>query len=330
MTTYIIRRLLWLVPVLLFVALITFILMHNAPGGPWDRDPSARQVDARTQELLNDKFGLNKPLFFNLAGGNPFDSQFFSYIINAVQGDLGPSYRQRGRNVEEILFDAPKNEAFWQSKFGYSARLGLLALAMAAGFGIPLGVIAALRRNSLVDNLALFISTIGISVPSFVVGIFVIIVFAGMLDILTIIQKDWSSPTAWIAPATILGFSTFAYITRLTRSTMLEVMGQDYVRTARAKGIKERTIIMRHMLRNALIPVATIMGPALAGLVTGSFIIETMFSFPGMGREYVRSIGNRDYSMIMGTTLLFALLVVVANLLVDVIYGFLDPRIQVK
>ena len=171
MTTYIIRRLLWLVPVLLFVALITFILMHNAPGGPWDRDPSARQVDARTQELLNDKFGLNKPLFFNLAGGNPFDSQFFSYIINAVQGDLGPSYRQRGRNVEEILFDAPKNEAFWQSKFGYSARLGLLALAMAAGFGIPLGVIAALRRNSLVDNLALFISTIGISVPSFVASL---------------------------------------------------------------------------------------------------------------------------------------------------------------
>jgi oligopeptide transport system permease protein len=330
MTTYIIRRLLWLVPVLLFVALITFVLMHNAPGGPWDRDLSARQVDARTQELLNDKFGLNKPLFLNLAGGNPFDSQFFSYIINAVQGDLGPSYRQRGRNVEDILFEAPKHEPFWQSKFGYSARLGLLALAMAAGFGIPLGVIAALRRNSIIDSLALFLSTIGISVPSFVVGIFVIIVFAGMLNLLTIIQKDWSNPTAWIAPATILGFSTFAYITRLTRSTMLEVMSQDYVRTARAKGIKERTIIVRHMLRNALIPVATIMGPALAGLVTGSFIIETMFSFPGMGREYVRSIGNRDYSMIMGTTLLFALLVVVSNLLVDVIYGFLDPRIQVK
>ena len=330
MTTYIFRRLLWLVPVLLFVALITFILMHNAPGGPWDRDPSARQVDANTQKLLNEKFGLNKPLFFNLAGGNPFDSQFFSYIFNAVQGDLGPSYRQRGRNVEEILFEAAKNEPFWQSKFGYSVRLGLLALAMAAGIGIPLGVIAALYRNSIIDNLALFVSTLGISVPSFVIGIFVIIVFAGMLDILTIIQKDWSSPTAWIAPATILGFNTFAYSTRLTRSTMLEVMGQDYVRTARAKGIRERTIITRHMLRNALIPVATIMGPALAGLVTGSFIIETMFSFPGMGREYVRSIGNRDYSMIMGTTLLFALLVVIANLLVDVIYGFLDPRIQVK
>lgn len=330
MTTYIIRRLLWLVPVLFFVALITFVLMHNAPGGPWDRDLNARQVDARTQELLNEKFGLNKPLFFNTEGGNLFDSQFFNYIFHAVQGDLGPSYRQRGRNVEDILFEAPRGEPFWKSKFGYSARLGLLALAMATGIGIPLGVIAALRRNSLVDHLALFISTVGISVPSFVIGIFVIIVFAGMLDVLTIIQKDWSSPGAWIAPAAILGFGTFAYITRLTRSTMLEVMGQDYVRTAQAKGISKQWIVIRHMLRNALIPVATIMGPALAGLVTGSFIIETMFSFPGMGREYVRSIGNRDYSMIMGTTLLFALLVVVANLLVDVIYGFLDPRIQVK
>lgn len=330
MTTYIIRRLLWLVPVLLFVALITFMLMHKAPGGPWDRDLSARQVDARTQELLNEKFGLNKPLYINLEEGNLFDSQFFNYIFNALQGDLGPSYRQRGRNVEEILFEPPKNQPFWQSKFGYSARLGLLALAMSAGIGIPLGIFAALHRNSLIDQLALFISTIGISVPSFVIGIFVIIIFATKLNLLTIIQKDWSNPFAWIAPAAILGFSTFAYITRLTRSTMLEVMGQDFVRTARAKGIGERTIIVRHMLRNAMIPVATIMGPALAGLVTGSFIIETMFSFPGMGREYVRSIGNRDYSMIMGTTLLFAFLVVVANLLVDVIYGFLDPRIQVK
>lgn len=330
MAAYIIRRLLWLIPTLFFVALITFILMHNAPGGPWDRDLSARQVDARTQELLNERFGLNKPLFFNTEGGNFFDSQFFNYVFNAVQGDLGPSYRQRGRNVEEILFDPPSNQTFWRSKFGYSARLGMLALGMALLFGIPLGVVAALRRNTFVDYLALFISTLGISVPSFVLGIFLIIVFAGMLNVMSIIQKDWSSPGAWIAPAVILGFNTFAYVTRLTRSAMLEIMGQDYIRTARSKGLNERTVIARHVLRNALIPVATIMGPALAGLVTGSFIIETMFSFPGMGREYVRSIGNRDYSMIMGTTLLFALLVAMANLAVDLIYGFLDPRIKVE
>ena len=145
-----------------------------------------------------------------------------------------------------------------------------------------------------------------------------------------VIPRDWSSPGAWFVPGIVLGFGTFAYITRLTRNSMLEVMGQDYVRTAKAKGLGDRVIITRHMLRNALIPVMTIMGPALAGLITGSFIIETMFGFPGSGREYVTAISNRDYSMIMGTTLFYALLIVVANLTVDIMYGFLDPRIKVK
>jgi oligopeptide transport system permease protein len=174
------------------------------------------------------------------------------------------------------------------------------------------------------------VSTIGISVPSFVLAIFLIIVLAGQLNIMKIIQRDWSNPAAWSVPAIVLGFGTFAYITRLTRNSMLEVMGQDYVRTARAKGLGGRVIITRHMLRNALIPVMTIMGPALAGLITGSFIIETMFGFPGSGREYVTAISNRDYSMIMGTTLIYALLIVLANLTVDIMYGFLDPRIKVK
>lgn len=330
MTTYIIRRLLWLVPVLFFVALITFLLMHSAPGGPWDRDPSARQVDATTQKTLNQRFGLDKALFLNLDGGNPFDSQFINYITGAIRGDLGPSYRQRGVDVQDILFKPPKNKPFWESRFGYSARLGLLAMGLAVVFGIPLGIVAALRRNSWVDYSALFVSTMGISVPSFVLGIFLIIILATQLNVLTIIQKDWSSPAAWLVPASILGFGTFAYITRLTRSSMLEVMSQDYVRTARAKGLGPRLIISRHMLRNALIPVATILGPALAALVTGAFIIESMFAFPGMGREYVKSIGNRDYSMIMGTTLFFAFLVVLSNLAVDIVYGFLDPRIKVE
>ena len=192
-----------------------------------------------------------------------------------------------------------------------------------------MGVIAALRRNTFVDYITLGLSTIGISVPSFVLAIFLIIVLAGQLKLMKIVQQDWSQPAAWLVPAVILGFGTFAYITRLTRSTMLEVMQQDYIRTARAKGLAERTVIIRHMLRNSLIPVVTIMGPALAGLVTGSFIIEQMFSFPGSGRAYVQAIGNRDYSMIMGTTLIYATLVVFANLTVDVIYGFLDPRIKV-
>jgi oligopeptide transport system permease protein len=317
-----------MIPTLFFVALITFVLMHATPGGPWDRDLSARQVDARTQELLNKEFGLDKPLFINTEGGNPLDSQFFNYIGGALQGDLGPSYRQRGLNVEDILFKPPEGQPFWDSKFGYSLRLGLVSLAFAVLFGIPLGVIGALRRNTFIDYLSLMISTIGISVPNFVLAILLIILVASKLKLIKIVQQDWSSPGAWVVPAVILGFGTFAFITRLTRSQMLEVMQQDYVRTARAKGLSSQVVVYRHMLRNALIPVVTIIGPALAGLVVGSFIIEQMFSFPGTGREFVQSISRRDYSMIMGTTLLYAALVALANLTVDITYAFLDPRIK--
>ena len=330
MVTYLLRRFVWMIPVLLLVTLITFTLMHMTPGGPWDRDPNRRQVDATTQAMLDKKFGLDKPLYFNFEGGNFFDSQFFNYVWGAVQGDLGPSYRQRGRMVQEVLFEPPKGKPFWDSHFGYSVRLGLLALTLATVFGIPFGVLASLKRNSWVDYIALFTSTVGISVPSFVLAIFLIILLAGKLNILKIIQRDWSSPAAWLVPAVVLGFGTFAYVTRLTRSSLLEVMGQDYIRTAKAKGLGGRVIIVRHMLRNAMIPVMTILGPALAGLVTGSFIIETMFGFPGSGREYVLAIGNRDYSMIMGTTLIYAVLIVMGNLTVDIMYGFLDPRIKVK
>ena len=328
MTTYVVRRLLYMIPTLFFVALITFVLMHAAPGGPWDRDLSARQVDATTQEILNKRFGLDKPLFFNTAGGNPLDSQFFSYIFDAVRGDLGPSYRQRGMDVQDIIFKPPADKPVWASKFGYSLRLGILAAFLATLFGIPLGILGALRRNTMWDYISLFISTVGVSVPNFVLAIFFIIIFASKLKLVKIVQQDWSSPGAWAIPAAILGFGTFAYVTRLTRSSMLEIMQQDYIRTARAKGLAERVVIVRHMLRNALIPVVTILGPALAALVTGSFIIEQMFSFPGMGREFVLSIQRRDYSMIMGTTLIYAILVAFANLSVDLVYGFLDPRIK--
>jgi len=328
MTTFVVRRLLWMIPTLFFVALITFVLMHEAPGGPWDRDLSARQVDPRTQELLNKEFGLDKPLFINTEGGNLLDSQFLNYIGGVLQGNLGPSYRQRGMNVEDILFRPPEGKPFWQSKFGYSMRLGLIALALAVILGIPLGAIGALKRNTFIDYVSLAISTIGISVPNFVLAIFLIVLLSGRLKLIKIVQQDWTSPGAWVVPAIILGFGTFAFITRLTRSQMLEVMQQDYVRTARAKGLSEKMVVARHMLRNALIPVVTIIGPALAGLVTGSFIIEQMFSFPGTGREFVQSISRRDYSMIMGTTLLYAVLVALANLTVDITYAFLDPRIK--
>jgi oligopeptide transport system permease protein len=199
---------------------------------------------------------------------------------------------------------------------------------MAIFIGIPLGIIAALKQNTIVDYTALFIATSGISVPSFVLAIFLIIIFASRLHWIDIVVDDWTQIKYWLMPMAVLGFGTLAYTARLTRSSMLEVMRQDYVRTARAKGLAERVVIFIHMLKNALIPVITILGPALAGLVTGSFIIETMFSFPGMGRAYVQAIGQRDYSMIMGTTLIYAMLVAVANLSVDIVYVFIDPRIR--
>lgn len=331
MLAYMIRRLLWLIPVLVIVAAITFILMHNTPGGPWDRDLNARQVDANTQKLLNERFGLNKPLWRQYTAYmiGDWDSKD-KFVCGLMCGNLGPSYRVRGRDVQDILFEAPENKPFWDSRFGYSLRLGLIALIFAIVVGIPLGTFAALKQNSLIDYVSLFIATAGISVPNFVIAIFLIIIFASGLHWVSVVPREWSSPKVWILPALVLGFGTLAFTARLTRTSMLEVLRQDYVRTARAKGLTERTVVTVHMIKNALLPVVTILGPALAALVTGSFIIETMFGFPGMGRAYVQAIQQRDYSMIMGTTLIYAFLVAVANLSVDFVYVLIDPRIQLN
>jgi oligopeptide transport system permease protein len=332
MTTYLIRRLFWLLPVLITVSLVTFIIMRSAPGSPWDTDAERRQVDASTQKSLEAYYGLNKPMWrqFTAYIFGDVNNQTKKFVCGVVCGNLGPSYRQRGRSVQDILFAAPPQQTFWQSRFGYSLRLGLTALSFAIIFGIPIGVVAALKQNTLWDYIGLFIATSGISVPSFVLAIFLIIIFGSWLHWIPIIVQNWGEVKYWFMPATVLGFGTMAFTARLTRSAMLEVLRQDYVRTARAKGLAERVVIIRHMLKNALIPVVTILGPALAGLVTGSFIIETMFSFPGMGRAYVQSIGQRDYSMIMGTTLVYALMVAVANLSVDFIYVIIDPRIRLE
>jgi len=331
MATYLIRRLLWLIPVLLTVALITFVLMHAAPGGPWDRDLSSRQVDSGTQKVLNAYYGLDKPLWRQFAAYVVGDVDLKGkFVCGVVCGNLGPSYRIRGSSVQEILFKPPKGKEFIYSRFGYSMRLGGLALALAIGIGIPAGIIAALKQNTWIDYISLFVSSVGISIPSFVMAIFLIIIFATMLHLVSVVPKNWDQTKAWILPAAVLGFGTMAFAARLTRASMLEVLRQDYVRTARAKGLHERVIILRHMLRNALIPVVTILGPALAALVTGSFIIETMFSFPGMGRAYVIAIFQRDYSMILGTTLLYVFLVSLANLSVDFMYVAIDPRIRLE
>lgn len=331
MIRFIIRRLFWMIPVLMIIALVTFVLMHVAPGGPWDKDPSKRQVDATTLKNLQREYGLDKPAW----------RQFTAYMIGdvnskgawvwgAIGGNLGPSYRQRGRSVQEILFEVPEGKPFWESRFGYSIRLGLISLFVAIIIGIPAGILSALKQNTWIDYLTAFIANIGVSVPNFVIGIFLIVIFAVGLKLIPVVPRDWTDFRVWIVPATVLAFGTMAFTARLTRSSMLEVMRQDYVRTARAKGLAERRVITVHMLKNALIPVITILGPALAGLLVGSFIIETMFAFPGIGREFVQSISNRDYSMIMGTTLIYAVLIVLANLSVDIVYGFIDPRIKVQ
>jgi oligopeptide transport system permease protein len=273
---------------------------------------------------------LDKPLWrqFVAYTFGDFDQEG-KFECGLMCGNLGPSYRVRGRTVQDILFEPPKDKPL-NSKFGYSLRLGLLALTMAAVIGVPVGVFAALKQNSWVDYVSLFIATAGISLPSFVMAIFLIIIFASTLHWVSVIPKSWDDTKAWFLPAAVLGFTTMAYVARLTRTSMLEVLRQDYVRTARAKGLGERLVVYRHMMRNALIPVVTILGPSLAALVTGSFIIETMFSFPGMGKEYVQAISRRDYSMIMGTTLIYVLMVSVANLTVDFLYVIIDPRIRLE
>lgn len=322
MAAFLIRRVLWMVPVLFFISLITFALMHAAPGGPWDTDPSRKQLTPAQVKALNAKFGLDKPVFINTEGGNPLDSQFFNYIWNAVSKfDFGPSYRQRGRDVADII------------KVGlpYSVRLGGIAFGWATVFGIILGIVAALNQNTWIDYVSLFLGTVLRATPSFVLGIFLIVFFASTLHWVTVIP-DWEGGGVrpYILPALVLGAPTMAFITRLTRTSMLEVTRQDYVRTARAKGLSERVVVIGHMLKNAMIPVVTILGPAFVGLVTGSFIIETLFGMPGIGQLFVRSINERDYSLIMGTTLFYAFLVAVANMIVDLTYAFIDPRIRLS
>jgi oligopeptide transport system permease protein len=283
--------------------------MHLAPGGPWDREPGNKPLPAATIRRLNKAFNLDKPLY----------EQYLLYMWGAVRGDLGPSYRRPTDNVTELIAD----------RLPYSGRLGLQALALALFFGIPLGAIAALRQNSWIDYIALFFATIGIAVPSFVLGIYLIMIFAVWLGIFPVAASDWDSMTPWVLPSIALAVAPAAYLARLTRSSVVEAMRQDYVRTARSKGLRERVVVVDHVLKNAMLPVWTVLGPITAGLVTGSFVIEQVFSVPGIGRFFVQAIGQRDYSMIMGTTLFYALLVAVFNLLIDVTYGLFDPRIKV-
>jgi oligopeptide transport system permease protein len=303
-----------MIPVLLFVILITFFLAHIAPGSPWDRE--GRPLSDATIRQLNSKYGLDQPIWI----------QFGFYLWNVLHFDFGTSYQHPGQSVNDLIM------ASWP----YTARLGAVSFVVIVVIGVSLGVVAALRQNSAVDYIAVALATVGASVPSFVVGIVLIILLSNFLYKVT--QASFFLPTGgypqdflhMIMPVATLSFLPIAFLARLTRSSTLDSLRQDYVRTAWAKGLRERLVVTRHVLKNSLIPVVTVAGPLFAVLITGSVIVETVFQVPGIGRSYVQSIQARDYPMILATTTLYAALVALLNLVVDVAYVFIDPRVKLE
>jgi oligopeptide transport system permease protein len=305
MSTYLIRRILWIVPVLFVVSVITFTLMHLTPAGPWARE---KRLHPDTEARLNAEYGLDMP----------WHQQYVNWVTDFVKLDFGPSYRYVDRDVNAIVGDG----------LGTTIHLGLMAFALAVFIGIPLGIIAALGHNRLPDYLSTGLSIIGIATPSFVLAIILVLVFSLGLNWFPATSSRWGDWHAWVLPTIALAGYPIAQVARYTRASMLEVTRKDYVRTAQSKGIRQRAVVVRHMVRNALIPVVTILGPILAFLVTGSFIIEYFFGVPGIGRFYVQSIGTRDYSLLMAMTMLYAFTVAAMNVVVDIAYAYIDPRIR--
>ena len=303
MITYIGRRLLWIIPVLFTVSIITFFLMHSVPGGPWDAE---KRLPQATQDRLNAKYGLDQPVYI----------QYITWAGKFLQGDLGPSYRYTDRTVNDIIASG-----FWTT-----VQLGVMAFLLSVIVGIPLGIIAALGHNRGPDYLSTSISIIGIATPSFVLSILLIVFFAVQLGWFP--TGGWKGPQYWVLPTIALAGFPIAIIARYTRASMLEVTRRDYIRTAHSKGLSDQSVVSRHMIRNALIPVVTILGPTLAFLVTGSFIIEHIFGIPGIGQYYINSISTRDYGLLMAMTMLYAFAVAFLNVVVDVLYAYIDPRIR--
>jgi oligopeptide transport system permease protein len=301
--TYLARRILWIIPVLFAVSIITFVLMHAVPGGPWDAE---KRLPAGVQARLNAEYGLDKPLY----------EQYIQWAGAFVTGDLGPSYRSRDRRVNDIVADG----------IATTVQLGVMAFTLSVVVGIPLGIFAALGHNRWPDYLSTSVSIIGIATPSFVLAILLVVLFAVELGWFP--TGGWKGPQYWVLPTVALAGFPIAVIARYTRASMLEVTRKDYIRTAQSKGLGNTSVVSRHMIRNALIPVVTILGPTLAFLVTGSFIIETIFSVPGIGRFYISAISTRDYSLLMAMTMLYAFAIAFLNVVVDVLYAYIDPRIR--
>ena len=300
---YILKRVLLAILTIWIVITITFFVMHAVPGGPF---MSEKAITKEAQAALEAKYGLDKPL----------GEQYVTYLKDVVtRFDFGPSLKQRGRQVNDIIYDGLRT----------SAKLGVIAAALAAVLGIVLGAVAALRRNSVLDKFIMVLTTAFISMPSFIMGSFLLLFLSVKLGWF---PANGSTAAGLVLPVVTLSLSPMANITRLTRSSMLDVLGQDYIRTARAKGVSGKKIIFGHALKNSLIPVLTYVGPMLAFIVTGSMVVEQIFAVPGIGRQFVSSIINRDYTMIMGTTIVLASLIVIMNLVTDILYKVVDPRID--
>lgn len=303
MLRFIVRRILGMVPVVLAVATLAFFLVRLAPGGPFDEE---KNVSKEVRENLEKHYGLDKPLVV----------QYLDYLGNLARGDLGPSFKYPNRTVNELIAAA----------FPVSFELGVYSLIVALGLGLSVGILAASRPNSAIDYVPSSLAMVGICLPTFVMGPLLVLIFS--------IHLDWYNATGWyfardkVLPSLTLGGYYAAYVARLTRGGMLEMLGQDFIRTARAKGASEMRVVFRHALRGGVIPVVSFLGPAVAGMVAGSFVIETIFNIPGLGRFFVTSVFNRDYTMVMGTVLFYALLIILLNLVVDILLVLLNPKLK--
>jgi peptide/nickel transport system permease protein len=304
---YTLQRLLWLIPTLLAMALVTFLVMHATPGSPLDPvAEGANPLSPEAQKNLAEAYGLDKPLW----------EQFGIFVGKALRGDFGQSFVYKTRTVSEILIDA----------FPVSLLLGSMALVLAVTGGVTLGVLAAVYQNRSWDYVSVTVATLGVSVPNFVLAVFLIVLFSFVLPIFP--TGGWNEPKDWVLPTVTLALGPMGIIARFTRSSMVEVIRSDYIRTARAKGLAEAPVILKHVLKNACIPVVTLLGPLFAAIGTGSFFVESIFRVPGMGRFFVLSMTGRDYPMIMAVILLYGGFLTLMNLAVDLLYGFIDPRIR--
>lgn len=305
MLKYILKRLGSSVITIWVVVTVTFILSHAIPGGPFDRE---KPLPPEVKKNIEERYKLDKPVWW----------QYGDYIKNLVQLDLGPSFQQRGVTVNEII----------DRGFPVSARLGIVAILLSLTIGLILGIIAALKQGKWQDNATMLLSTLGVTVPSFVLATLFIYFFAEKLKWFPVFGL--TSPRHYVLPAIALSGFSMAFISRLVRSSLLDVVRQDYIRTAKSKGISDGSIIIKHALKNAILPVVTYLGPLVAGVLTGSFVIERVFTIPGLGRFFVDSIGNRDYTAILGVTVFYSLFLVICNLIVDILYALVDPRIKLE